>query len=95
MIKKIPPAPFVAKTKTSSGLLKPKAFLLATLTLYLQVGLRARVREARNQEVAFEGESRKSLRNQQCWSLKVKVREVVGQGWTLRIPTLWLDASPS
>ena len=30
------PAPFVAKTKTSSGLLNPKAFLLATLTLYLE-----------------------------------------------------------
>ena len=30
------PAPLVAKTKTSSGLLNPKAFLLATLTLYLE-----------------------------------------------------------
>ena len=26
----------MAKTNTSSGLLKPKAFLLATLTLYLE-----------------------------------------------------------
>merc|ERR1719180_734840 len=34
-------APFVAKTNTSSGLLKPKAFLLATLTLYLVAGCRS------------------------------------------------------
>merc|ERR1719370_743360 len=34
-------APFVAKTKTSSGLLKPKAFLLATLTLYLVAGCKS------------------------------------------------------
>merc|ERR1719234_2591793 len=34
-------APFVAKTNTSSGLLKPKAFLLATLTLYLVAGCKS------------------------------------------------------
>merc|ERR1719187_1992686 len=34
-------APLVAKTNTSSGLLKPKAFLLATLTLYLVAGCKS------------------------------------------------------
>merc|ERR1719334_2978729 len=34
-------APLVAKTNTSSGLLKPNAFLLATLTLYLVAGCKS------------------------------------------------------
>merc|ERR1719273_2810159 len=54
-------APFVAKTNTSSGLLKPKAFLLATLTLYLVAGCKSFIVRLPWNTLAFFSPSTSSL----------------------------------